>query len=378
LNEPAPLAGFTVGVTAARRREELSALLERRGARVVGGPAIRIVPLADDTELRAATDSCLATPLDALVVTTGIGFRGWMEAADGWGLGESLTGALSGARILARGPKARGAIRAAGLVDDWSPESESSSEVLAHLLERGVAGLRVAVQLHGEPLPDFVQALEDAGAEVVEVPVYRWVPPEDTAPLERLVDLVAARQLDAVAFTSAPAAVSLLRTAGERGNLGAVVQALQHDVLAACVGPVTAAPLERADIPTVQPARSRLGALVREIVDTLPSRCRTLPVAGSLVQVRGHAAVVDGDVHALPPGPLAALRALARHPGVVLDRGQLLTAMGCETGDGHAVEMAVARLRSALGPRVVQTVVKRGYRLAYEPEALTAGCLSRG
>ena len=378
MNEPAPLAGFTVGVTAARRREELSALLERRGARVVGGPAIRIVPLADDTELRAATDSCLATPLDALVVTTGIGFRGWMEAADGWGLGESLTGALSGARILARGPKARGAIRAAGLVDDWSPESESSSEVLAHLLERGVAGLRVAVQLHGEPLPDFVQALEDAGAEVVEVPVYRWVPPEDTAPLERLVDLVAARQLDAVAFTSAPAAVSLLRTAGERGNLGAVVQALQHDVLAACVGPVTAAPLERADIPTVQPSRSRLGALVREIVDTLPSRCRTIPVAGSLVQVRGHAAVVDGDVHALPPGPLAALRALARHPGVVLDRGQLLTAMGCETGDGHAVEMAVARLRSALGPRVVQTVVKRGYRLAYEPEALTAGCLSRG
>ena len=30
----------------------------------------------------------------------------------------------------------------------------------------------------------------------------------------------------------------------------------------------------------------------------------------------------------------------------------------------HAVEMAVARLRAALGTRVVQTVVKRGYRLA--------------
>jgi uroporphyrinogen-III synthase len=377
VTEPAPLAGYTVGVTAARRREELAALLERRGARVVGAPAIRIVPLADDTELLAATRSCLDGPLDAVVVTTGIGFRGWMEAADGWGLGEALTGALRVGRILARGPKARGAIRAAGLVDDWSPESESSSEVLAHLLDRGVEGLRIAVQLHGEPLPDFVEALEEAGAEVVEVPVYRWVPPEDIAPLERLVDLVAARQLDAVAFTSAPAAVSMLTTAADRGKLGAVVRALQTDVLAACVGPVTAAPLERADIPTVQPARSRLGALVREIVDTLPARSRTLPVAGSLLQVRGHAAVVDGDLRALPPAPLAALRALARHPGVVLDRAQLLTAMGCETGDGHAVEMAVARLRSVLGPRMVQTVVKRGYRLAYEPEALTDGCLSR-
>jgi uroporphyrinogen-III synthase len=39
--------------------------------------------------------------------------------------------------------------------------------------------------------------------------------------------------------------------------------------------------------------------------------------------------------------------------------------------DDHAVEVAVARLRTAIdAPRVVQTVVKRGYRLAYEPERL--------
>jgi uroporphyrinogen-III synthase len=377
LSAPPPLAGFTVGVTAARRREELSALLERRGARIVGAPAIRIVPLADDTELRAATDACLDTPLDAVVVTTGIGFRGWMEAADGWGLGECLAGALRGARILARGPKARGAIRAAGLVDDWSPESESSSEVLAYLLGGGVAGLRIAVQLHGEPLPDFVAALSTAGAQVVQVPVYRWVPPEDVAPLHRLIELVAGRQLDAVAFTSAPAAVSLLTTAAELGRFDAMRDAMRWDVLAACVGPVTAAPLERADIPTVQPARSRLGALVRVIVDDLPARSRILPVAGSALQLRGHAVVLGGVLRQLPPGPLAVLRALARHPGVVLDRAALLAAMDCESGGGHAVEMAVARLRAVLGPRVVQTVVKRGYRLAYEPEALAEGCLSR-
>jgi uroporphyrinogen-III synthase len=373
----APLAGFTVGVTAARRREELSALLERRGAKVVGAPAIRIVPLADDTELRAATGACLAEPPDVVVVTTGIGFRGWLEAADGWGLAEPLTAVFRDARILARGPKARGAIRAAGLVEDWSPASESLSEVLEHLLARGVAGLRIAVQLHGEPLPDAVQALQDAGARVVEVPVYRWVPPVDTAPLHRLVELVGGRQLDAVAFTSAPAAASLLATAAAGGRLDAVRAAFREDVVAACVGPVTAAPLERADIPTVQPSRSRLGSLVREIVDTLPARSRPLPVAGSVLQIRGYAVVVDGDLRPLPPGPLAALRALARHPGVVLDRAALLAAMSCETQDGHAVEMAVARLRSVLGPRVVQTVVKRGYRLAYEPEAVAGGCLSR-
>ena len=38
--------------------------------------------------------------------------------------------------------------------------------------------------------------------------------------------------------------------------------------------------------------------------------------------------------------------------------------------------MAVTRLRTALGDtRVVQTVVKRGYRLAFEPEANGGACL---
>jgi uroporphyrinogen-III synthase len=39
------LAGFTVAVTAERRRNEMAALLERRGARVISAPAITIIPL---------------------------------------------------------------------------------------------------------------------------------------------------------------------------------------------------------------------------------------------------------------------------------------------------------------------------------------------
>jgi uroporphyrinogen-III synthase len=365
---PPPLAGYTVGVTATRRRQELSSLLERRGARVVGAPAMRIVPLADDAELLAATRTCAQGRLDALVVTTGIGFRGWMEAADGWGLGDQLTGTLRSARILARGPKARGAIRAAGLVDDWSPESESTTEVLEHLLARGALGMRIAVQLHGEPLSDFVAALRAAGAEVVQVPVYRWVPPEDVAPLHRLVELIATRRLDAVAFTSAPAAVSLLTTAAELGRRDALVDAMRSDVLAACVGPVTAAPLERADIPTVQPARFRLGSLVREVVHALPARSPILPVRGGALQVRGHAVVLDGELYPLPPGPLAVLRALALHPGQVLDRAALRGATRDGDEAGTEVDTAVAVVRAMLRPDLVETVLGRGHRLAYEPE----------
>src|SRR5882757_9624407 len=145
----APLTGFRVAVTSARRAEELSALLCRRGASVTCAAAITMVPLPDDDELLANTESLIAQPPDLVVATTGIGLRGWIAAADGWGIATELTTALGTARIVSRGPKATGALRAAGLPEEWSPDSESSREVLHYLLEGGIAGLRIAVQLHG-------------------------------------------------------------------------------------------------------------------------------------------------------------------------------------------------------------------------------------
>ena len=274
-----PLAGYTVAVTAERRREELAALLERRGARVVVAPAVRIVPLSDDAELLAATRAVLAAPVDLVIATTAVGFRGWLEATAGLPVVEHLRGA----RLLARGPKARGAIRGAGLADAWSPESESSAEVLAHLLSGAfgpLEGRRVVLQLHGDPLTDVVDGLRDAGAEVLTVPVYRWEPPADLGPLRQLVGSVVDGghgDVDAVTFTSAPAAASLLQVAADLGQREALVAALRERVAAFAVGPVTAGPLTAAGVPTFQPERARLAALVREVVARLPDRPRSRP-----------------------------------------------------------------------------------------------------
>ncbi|KOU23206.1 bifunctional uroporphyrinogen-III synthetase/response regulator domain protein [Streptomyces sp. WM6372] len=362
-----PLAGFTVGVTAARRADELIALLRRRGATVVHAPALRIVPLADDSELLDATKELIGCAPDTVVATTAIGFRGWIEAADGWGIGEELLARLRATELLARGPKVKGAVRAAGLVETWSPQSESLAEVLDRMLAGGVAGRRIALQLHGEPLPGFVEALRAGGAEVVVVPVYRWMAPEDLAPMDRLLDAVAGGGLDAVSFTSAPAAASLLSRAEQRGMREAVLAGLRGEVLAACVGPVTALPLQAHGVDTVQPERFRLGPLVQLLCQELPGRARVLPVAGHRVEIRGHAVLVDAELRPVPPAGMALLRALARRPGWVVGRPELLRALPGAGRDEHAVETAMARLRGALGaPNLIQTVVKRGYRLALD------------
>ncbi|MFD5697535.1 uroporphyrinogen-III synthase [Streptomyces lasiicapitis] len=368
--EHGPLSGFTVGVTAARRADELGALLQRRGATVLHAPALRIVPLADDSELLTATKELIVDAPDVVVATTAIGFRGWIEAADGWGHGEALLGRLRGVELLARGPKVKGAVRAAGLTEHWSPSSESMAEVLDRLLGEGVEGRRIALQLHGEPLPGFVESLRAGGADVVLVPVYRWLPPIDLTPVDRLLDAVVSRGVDALTFTSAPAAASLFARAEERGMTAEVTAALLHDVLPACVGPVTALPLQSRGLDTVQPERFRLGPLVQLLCQELPARARSLPIAGHRVEVRGHAVLVDDELRAVPPAGMALLRALIRRPGWVVARAELLRALPGAGRDEHAVETAMARLRTALGtPKLIQTVVKRGYRLALDPAA---------
>src|SRR5450756_315121 len=362
----APLAGYTVAVTAARRAEEISGLLERRGATVIQAPALRIAPLADDTDLFRTTAGLIAVPPDTVVATTGIGFRGWMEAAEGWGEAERLRAVLGQATLLARmAPQAFGP-RAAGLRELWSPVSESSAEVLQRLLSEGpLHGRRIAVQLHGEPLHDFTDALRNAGATVVPVTVYRWMAPADTVPLDRLFDAIAAGTVDAVMFTSALAATGMLRRAVESGRAPMLLAALRGPVTAFCVGPVTAGPLVEQRVPATWPERYRVGALVRHATEALGARAQVLAVAGHRLEMRGSAVVVDGRLRPVPPGPMAVLRALARRPGRVVPRADLLVELPGGGADQHAVEAAIARLRASLGaPAVVQTVVKRGYRLA--------------
>lgn len=366
--DAAPLAGFTVGITADRRREELESLLGRRGARVLSGPALRILPVAEDDQLVQVTKSLVAEPPDVLVANTGVGFRGWIEAADGWGLAEPLLAALGRARVLTRGPKASGAVRAAGLREEWSPPNESSDEVLNRLLEDDLRGLRIAVQLHGEPQVAFCSALRDAGAEVVAAAVYRWVPPHDTTPLLRLLDAVLAGDVDALAFTSAPAVLSMLEHAGPRR--GELLDTMRDDVVVACVGPVCARPLVTEGVPCVLPERMRLGGLVRSLVDVLPQRAVRVEVRGRDLEVRGNAALLDGVTLDLGPGPLAVLRVLAQAGGRVVSRDALLDALPGSSSDAHAVETTMSRLRAALvDPELVRTVVKRGYRLDVEPQS---------
>lgn len=363
------LEGMRIGVTASRKASEQIAMLERRGAEVVWAPVLQVASAhGDDEALRRATESVLAEPVDMLVATTGVGMKAWLEAAATWGLQDKLLAHLDAAEIIARGPKTIGAVRANGLRELWSPTSECFGDVMAHLRGRDVDGLRIVVQEHGQSLSMVARSLELRGARVEVVTVYRMEPVPDLGSIFQLVDLVADLEMDAVTFTAAPAVTAFLEAAEVHGRRDEVLSAFGNHVVAVSVGPVTAAALERWGIPTIWPERSRLAAMVNLVARDLPERRAgvTIDVAGGhLLRLQGERVLVDGTEVRLTPAPLAVLRALCTNPGHVVSRAELLNALPSGTAESeHAVEMAVARLRQGVGSRVVQTLVKRGYRLA--------------
>lgn len=94
----------------------------------------------------------------------------------------------------------------------------------------------------------------------------------------------------------------------------------------------------------------------------------TLSLAGHALDLDDLTVRLDGREVEIGTTSRALLDRLAAEPGRVVSREDLLVVLpsGGHAG-GHAVEVAISRLRTALGdPRMVQTVVKRGYRLALD------------
>jgi uroporphyrinogen-III synthase len=360
------LRGFRIGVTSDRRSADLITALERRGAHVLHAPALMIAPNDHDDSLIIETRRLIAARPEVVLVTTGYGMRRWFEVADAAGLGADLTAALEAARIFARGPKAHGAVRAAGLLDAQTSDLNTTASLVDAVIAAGLSGRRVAVQLHGYTDEVALDRLAEISNCVMTVTPYRWAQPNPPDRLIRLIKAACQRQLEALTFTSAPAAAATLEAAEALDLRLEFIRALSDYLATAAVGPVTAEPLREAGIDPVVPDRHRLGALVRLVTEELTQRhIQRFHSNGVIIELRGRQVSVNDRRISLGPNSLALLVALASSSSV-LSRQELIACLP-ENPDEHALHMAMSRLRRALEvPGLITTIMKRGYRFNAE------------
>ena len=160
-------------------------------------------------------------------------------------------------------------------------------------------------------------------------------------------------------FTSAIAVDNLFELAPDED---ALTTAMLGPARAIAVGPVTADALRRHGVRRViEPDRARLGAMVQALVATMSGLRRVITYRSATAIWQGSALVVGDDA------PTLLTSGEARLLEVLLDRAPAVVpkAVLVERGtDVHAAEVAVARLRTKLGPlgAGICTVPRRGYR----------------
>jgi uroporphyrinogen-III synthase len=365
------LAGHRIGITADRRAEEQGELLTRLGAIVTFGPVMRTLPLGDDTPMREATEALLVDPPTVIVLTTGIGMRGWIGAAETWGLAEPLLELFHRVPVHARGPKAHAAAVQAGVTVFRREPTERLDALVDHLTANDLSGEHVALQLYGNDVPWAVKALGAAGAKVTPIPVYRWVPPEDEGPARRLIRDAIDGQLSAVTFTSPAAIASTCRIADAIGLHDDLLAAFRGPVVAACVGPFTAEAAHLRGMPvTCSPDVGRLGLLVRSLAVALADEHLHLGTPEGDLVVQGTMVASAQLTISLPHRERQVLAVLARRPGVVVARATIEREVWGTSAETDALDAVLTRLRRHLQPMglAITTRLRRGYQL--EAEAL--------
>jgi len=249
----------------------MATLIRNHGGIPVVAPSMREIPIEENTAALAFATDLFAGRFDAVIFLTGVGTRILFSAIETAHPRERLVEALSRVLVVARGPKPVAVLREYGIpIGLIVPEPNTWRDILTAL--DGLQGpplrdMRIAVQEYGVSNIEFLEGLRSRGATVTAVPVYQWALPEDTGPLRRAVEDVAAGRIHVLLVTSANQFHNLMQVASEMGRSQDVSNGLRRAVIAS-VGPVASEALLSYGIhPDLEPSHPRMGQLVFETAE---------------------------------------------------------------------------------------------------------------
>ena len=270
-----PLTGLTVVGFESRMADATARLIERQGGRALSAPSMQEAPLDEHDAVFDFADDLFAGALDVTFFNTGVGTRMLFETLELEHDPTTVVEALAETVVVARGPKPIRALKTLDVsITLRVPEPNTWREALEVLTNSAettpLRDQRIAIQEYGRPNESLNDALREAGAELVRVPIYRWTLPDDLRPLKNGIRALIGGEAQIAVFTSRQQVEHVLQVAAEEGWEKSLRSALD-DVMVASVGPVCSEALEGHGIPVdFEPERPKLAILIRGIAEHAP------------------------------------------------------------------------------------------------------------
>jgi uroporphyrinogen-III synthase len=259
--------GMTIAAFETRMATEFARLIERYGGRPLVAPVLREISLKNNSIVQEFGVRLMAGRVDLLILMTGIGTTTLFDLLKVRYPWETITAALQDLTIIARGPKPVAALKVAGFQATLTvPEPNTWHDILTTLDEhRPVQGLRVVLQEYGASNPDLLKALEQRGAEVFPVPIYKWALPEDLGPMRHVLDEIMAGLVQVILITNAAQVDHVMQVLEQDGQVEPFRAALTKLVVAS-IGPTASERLRHHGWPVdCEPSHPKMGILVKEV-----------------------------------------------------------------------------------------------------------------
>jgi uroporphyrinogen-III synthase len=257
------MRGKRIAILESRLGAQMVELIAKHGGEPMHAPALAEIPDLDRDFIAGLVAELATRPAKVAIFQTGVGTQALFKATDALGLTDKLLGQLARLTVLARGPKPTGALRGRHVrIDLSAADPFTTAEVVDALRSVSLAGTRVIVQRYGVTNRELDEALRKAGAEIIEIPTYRWSLPEDTAPLVALMDALDAGGVDAVLVTNAAQVYNLFELAERLGRAARLRDGLNRTLIAS-VGPVSSEALHKLGVKVgVEASPPKLGPLI--------------------------------------------------------------------------------------------------------------------
>ncbi len=269
MSETTGFNGLTVAAFESRMAAEMARLIERYGGMPLVTPALREVPLEDNSAALKFGVRLTSDRVDVLILLTGVGTTALFELLKSRHPWSTIVAALRRTVIVARGPKPVAALKAYRLQPTLTvPEPNTWVDVISTLDEyRPVKGLRVAVQEYGASNHELLEALQARGAEVFPVPIYRWALPHDLEPLNRALDRILAGEVHVLLVTNAAHVDHVMQVLAQQAQIEPFRRALKTLVVGS-IGPTCTERLRHHEWPIdVEPSHPKMGILIKETAE---------------------------------------------------------------------------------------------------------------
>jgi uroporphyrinogen-III synthase len=283
------LEGLTVAITASRRALELAHLINTFGGTPYISPTVGI-----ETSINASKETVdfinklVKEKLDYVVFMTGPGVYSLMSAAKKLQLEGDLIEALKQVIVVARSLKPKIALAHYGIKTDIVPEENTAEGIVKQLKRSSMQGKKIGVLWHGSYFPILKNEMSTAGAEVFEFSIYsysldlkesgakileemgfKYVYP-DQGKVIKLIETINNGLIDAITFTSPPAARDLFKIAEDHKIKEPLLVSLNNNVIVVAIGPSTKKALEENKVQVdVMPEMYKMGPMVKALTNYL-------------------------------------------------------------------------------------------------------------